>query len=436
MMLISSMGSGIRGSTFALFYCAGSVILITPLAVWQTVGSGYRLTWTDALIVLISGLVYTALCFSLFSDGLRYVRVEHAGILGYLEPVTAPLWAFLLIGEAPPWTTYAGGALIVAAGAPRDRLRQGRGRDARGAADVSGGRAAPSVGPGDRTIGAAAAPVARAHARLPRGRSRQPRQRLHRRHGHLRRHAGDHAALPAHGLRGGGAGRGRAGHRQLARPARAWRAAARARHQHRALAQPHPVLPRHPLHGRGGRHLPQLPCAGVPGLRRAADPQGEDRARGVRRPRDRPGRHGADPRARPAPRGRQALGRRPALRLGGRGHVRGLPAVRQEPARAERAQHAGRVRAERVHRRRDARARPARRERRALPLHGGRSPDGGAARPRHHRLQLQPVHGRPALHPRAARRHHRLRRTGERPALCARPARPACRAVGRSPAGR
>ena len=116
MMLISSMGSGIRGSTFALFYCAGSVILITPLAVWQTVGSGYRLTWTDVLIVLISGLVYTALCFSLFSDGLRYVRVEHAGILGYLEPVTAPLWAFLLIGEAPPWTTYAGGALIVAAG--------------------------------------------------------------------------------------------------------------------------------------------------------------------------------------------------------------------------------------------------------------------------------------------------------------------------------
>jgi drug/metabolite transporter (DMT)-like permease len=116
MMLISSMGSGIRGSTFALFYCAGSVILLTPLAVWQTVGSGYHLTWTDVLIVMISGLVYTALCFSLFSDGLRYVRVEHAGILGYLEPVTAPLWAFLLIGEAPPWTTYAGGAMIVAAG--------------------------------------------------------------------------------------------------------------------------------------------------------------------------------------------------------------------------------------------------------------------------------------------------------------------------------
>jgi drug/metabolite transporter (DMT)-like permease len=117
MILVSSMSeTGVRGSTFALFYCAGTVVLFTPLAVWQAAAVHYSLSWTDAWIVIVSGLVYTALCFSLFTDGLRYVRVEHAGILGYLEPVTSPLWAFLLIGEAPPYATYAGGALIVAAG--------------------------------------------------------------------------------------------------------------------------------------------------------------------------------------------------------------------------------------------------------------------------------------------------------------------------------
>jgi len=116
MMLIKSMGRDVRGSTFALFYCLGSVVLLTPLAVWQTLVGHYELTRTDTWIVLVSGLIYTALCFSLFSDGIRYVRVEHAGILGYIEPVTAPLWAFLLIGEKPPWTTLAGGALIIAAG--------------------------------------------------------------------------------------------------------------------------------------------------------------------------------------------------------------------------------------------------------------------------------------------------------------------------------
>ena len=116
MMLIKSMGQDVRGSTFALFFCLGSVVLLTPLAVWQTVTGHYQLTWTDTWIVLVSGLIYTALCFSLFTDGIRYVRVEHAGILGYIEPVTSPLWAFVLIGEKPPWTTFAGGALIIVAG--------------------------------------------------------------------------------------------------------------------------------------------------------------------------------------------------------------------------------------------------------------------------------------------------------------------------------
>jgi drug/metabolite transporter (DMT)-like permease len=116
MMILKSVGPSVRGSTSTLFYCLGSVVLVTPLAIWQTASSHYHLTATDVWIVLVSGLVYTALCFSLFSDGIRYVRVEHAGILGYLEPVTSPLWAFLLIGEVPPWTAAAGGACIVAAG--------------------------------------------------------------------------------------------------------------------------------------------------------------------------------------------------------------------------------------------------------------------------------------------------------------------------------
>ena len=60
--------------------------------------------------------MFTAVCFSMFTDGIRFVRVEHAGILGYLEPVTAPFWALLLVGERPPLTTWLGGALIIVAG--------------------------------------------------------------------------------------------------------------------------------------------------------------------------------------------------------------------------------------------------------------------------------------------------------------------------------
>ncbi len=116
LLLMKGVGPSIRGTTFTLFFCVCTVAVVTPLAVWQTVAGHYRLAWSDLGIVAIMGLVYTALCFSLFTDGLRFVRVEHAGILGYLEPVTAPVWALLLVGERPPLSTWLGGALIVGAG--------------------------------------------------------------------------------------------------------------------------------------------------------------------------------------------------------------------------------------------------------------------------------------------------------------------------------
>lgn len=116
MMLVKSIGRDVRGSTIALFFCLASVVLLTPLAAWQAIETHYQFTGGDALIIIVNGLVYTALCFSLFTDGIRHVPVEHAGILGYIEPVSAPLWAFLFIGEQPPLTALVGGALIVTAG--------------------------------------------------------------------------------------------------------------------------------------------------------------------------------------------------------------------------------------------------------------------------------------------------------------------------------
>ena len=93
MMLVSSMSdAGVRGSTFALFYCVGTVVLFTPLAAWQAVAAHYSLSWTDAWIVIVSGLVYTALCFSLFTrrsplrpcGARRHPRVPRAGDLAVL----------------------------------------------------------------------------------------------------------------------------------------------------------------------------------------------------------------------------------------------------------------------------------------------------------------------------------------------------------------
>lgn len=78
LLLIKSVGPDVRGSTVALFFCLGSVALITPLAAWQMLGSSYQFTLADGGIIVINGLVYTALCFSLFTGGALIVL---AGVL-------------------------------------------------------------------------------------------------------------------------------------------------------------------------------------------------------------------------------------------------------------------------------------------------------------------------------------------------------------------
>ena len=45
------------------------------------------------------GLVTTAFSFSLFMDGLHFIRVQHAGIIAYIEPVSAPVYALAFLGQ-------------------------------------------------------------------------------------------------------------------------------------------------------------------------------------------------------------------------------------------------------------------------------------------------------------------------------------------------
>ena len=58
----------------------------------------------------------TALAYTMWTAGMGLIKVQHSSILGYLEPVSAPLYALLLLGQGISIWTVAGGALIVAAG--------------------------------------------------------------------------------------------------------------------------------------------------------------------------------------------------------------------------------------------------------------------------------------------------------------------------------
>jgi len=128
-----------------------------------------------------------------------------------------------------------------------------------------------------------------------------------------------------------------------------------------------------PLHGVAVAIFSATWLPGVPRFRRAADPQGADRADRLcrARPSAWPG-MALDPRARTRTSGRQALGYRPLLRLGRRVSCYAVYLLFAKSLRGLDVRSTAVVfTAERVHRRRHARARPARRELRHLPLTTG-----------------------------------------------------------------
>jgi drug/metabolite transporter (DMT)-like permease len=116
MMVMKSLTRNVSSEAIVLGECWMDCVFMLPLALWQTIGSGYSLTSHDVISGVTLGIVCTALAYWMFVVGLRHIRVQHASILGYLEPVTAPLYALLLLGERPATWTLGGGALILIAG--------------------------------------------------------------------------------------------------------------------------------------------------------------------------------------------------------------------------------------------------------------------------------------------------------------------------------
>ena len=88
-------------------------VLLLPIAAttdWTGLGDAWP--W-----LLVLGAVHTALGITLYLAALARVPATAAGILGYLEPVSVVILAWLLQSDPPTPATAAGGALIVAAGA-------------------------------------------------------------------------------------------------------------------------------------------------------------------------------------------------------------------------------------------------------------------------------------------------------------------------------
>jgi drug/metabolite transporter (DMT)-like permease len=117
MMTVNALrAKGVRSATIVIVEGALDVLILLPLATWQTWVTGSGLTGRDILAGLFLGTVCTAFAYLILTEGMGFIPVQHVPILGYLEPLAAPLYAFVLVGETPSAWTLVGGLFIVGAG--------------------------------------------------------------------------------------------------------------------------------------------------------------------------------------------------------------------------------------------------------------------------------------------------------------------------------
>ncbi|PSR18144.1 EamA family transporter [filamentous cyanobacterium CCP3] len=88
-----------------LFACL-SLLVVTPLA-------SLALTPREVGLLLVLGVLCTAVAHTLFIESLAVLRTQTASVISALEPVYGIVLALLLLGELPTLRVVAGGGLIV-----------------------------------------------------------------------------------------------------------------------------------------------------------------------------------------------------------------------------------------------------------------------------------------------------------------------------------
>ncbi|MDB4894999.1 MAG: hypothetical protein JWN15_1261 [Firmicutes bacterium] len=107
----------VSAATLVLVQCLSAVAILVP-AVLATGGLHALAMSAGALgLLAVIGVLHTALALFLYFWGLQRVKVQHVGVLAYLDPVSAVLFAFLFLGEVPTGASLLGGGLVLAGSA-------------------------------------------------------------------------------------------------------------------------------------------------------------------------------------------------------------------------------------------------------------------------------------------------------------------------------
>ena len=97
----------------AFWQDAWAAVALLPFAVMS--GKAPEIGQREIALLLVLGIVCTALAHTLFITSLKTLTAHTASVVAALEPVYGIALALVLLGEIPGWRTLAGAVLIVGA---------------------------------------------------------------------------------------------------------------------------------------------------------------------------------------------------------------------------------------------------------------------------------------------------------------------------------
>ena len=89
--------------------CLAGLVALVLSAFFVT---DYALTSRDLIISLYLGVFQVGMGFTLVVLGSRHVPAAQVGLLALVEPILAPLWVWMGVGELPGLATIIGGSII------------------------------------------------------------------------------------------------------------------------------------------------------------------------------------------------------------------------------------------------------------------------------------------------------------------------------------
>ena len=89
--------------------------VLAALALFPFVRGELAVGPQSALVLTFLGVVQIGGAYAHIVAGLRHVTATQASLVGMLEPISNPIWVFLLLGERPGPFSILGGAIVLGA---------------------------------------------------------------------------------------------------------------------------------------------------------------------------------------------------------------------------------------------------------------------------------------------------------------------------------